>query len=90
MVLAIGLNMVVGFCGLLDLGYAAFFAIGAYTAGILMTRLHFSFWFCIPFCILCAALAGVIVGGRAWPAERLPGDCHPGLRGDRPVFWLRT
>ncbi len=71
MVLAIGLNMVVGYCGLLDLGYAAFFAIGAYTTGILMTHLHFSFWFCIPFCILGAALAGVIIGG---PTLRLRSD----------------
>ena len=71
MVLAVGLNMVAGFCGLLDLGYAAFFAIGAYTTGILMTRLHFSFWLTIPFAILFAAIAGVVVGG---PTLRLRSD----------------
>ena len=36
--LAVGLNIVVGYCGLLDLGYAAFFAVGAYTGGVLATR----------------------------------------------------
>lgn len=71
MVLAVGLNMVAGFCGLLDLGYAAFFAIGAYTTGILTTRLHFSFWLTIPFAVLFAAVAGVIVGG---PTLRLRSD----------------
>src|SRR6476661_3044417 len=38
--LAVGLNIVVGYCGLLDLGYAAFFAVGAYTSGVLSTKLH--------------------------------------------------
>lgn len=71
MVLAVGLNMVAGFCGLLDLGYAAFFAIGAYTTGVGMTRFHFSFWLTIPFAILFAAVAGVIVGG---PTLRLRSD----------------
>jgi len=70
-VLAVGLNMVAGFCGLLDLGYAAFFAIGAYTTGILMTRAHFSFWLALPFCILLAAVSGVVVGG---PTLRLRSD----------------
>ncbi len=59
------------FAGLLDLGYAAFFAIWAYTTGILMTRAHFSFWLTIPFAILFAAAAGVVVGG---PTLRLRSD----------------
>ena len=39
-ILGMGLNIVVGYAGLLDLGYAAFFAIGAYTTGILSSPLH--------------------------------------------------
>jgi branched-chain amino acid transport system permease protein len=70
-ILAVGLNMVVGFCGLLDLGYAAFFAIGAYTSGVLATRLHWPLLATIPVVIVAAVLAGVIIGG---PTLRLRSD----------------
>ncbi|MDI3480894.1 MAG: branched-chain amino acid transport system permease protein [Tepidanaerobacteraceae bacterium] len=71
MILCLGLNIVVGFAGLLDLGYAAFFAVGAYTTGILSTRLGINFWLTIPFSILFSAIAGIIIGG---PTLRLRSD----------------
>jgi branched-chain amino acid transport system permease protein len=70
-VLAQGLNIVVGYAGLLDLGYAAFFAVGAYTTGILMTTFHWSFWLTLPVAFLFAIIAGVIVGT---PTLRLRSD----------------
>lgn len=70
-VLAQGLNVVVGFAGLLDLGYAAFFAVGAYTTGILMTVYHWSFWLTLPVAMAFAAVVGVIVGA---PTLRLRSD----------------
>jgi branched-chain amino acid transport system permease protein len=73
--MALGLNIVVGFAGLLDLGYVAFFAIGAYTMGILTsTELGFfnmSWWAAVPFAILAAVVAGVFLGV---PVLRLRGD----------------
>jgi branched-chain amino acid transport system permease protein len=70
-ILALGLNVVVGYAGLLDLGYAAFFAVGAYTVGILTTDFHWNFWATIPVAILAAVVAGVIIGG---PTLRLRSD----------------
>jgi branched-chain amino acid transport system permease protein len=70
-VLALGLNVVVGYAGLLDLGYAAFFAVGAYTVGILTQQFGINFWLTLPVALLAAALAGVIVGG---PTLRLRSD----------------
>lgn len=70
-VLCLGLNIVVGYAGLLDLGYAAFFAIGAYTTGILSSVLGMNFWLTIPFSILFSAISGVIIGG---PTLRLRSD----------------
>jgi branched-chain amino acid transport system permease protein len=69
--LAAGLNIVVGYCGLLDLGYAAFFAIGSYTSGILATRLHWPLVATVPAVVLAAVLAGVIIGV---PTLRLRSD----------------
>jgi branched-chain amino acid transport system permease protein len=66
--MGLGLNIVVGFAGLLDLGYVAFFAIGAYTMGILTspeiawTGFQLSFWAALPFAVLMATLWGVILG----------------------------
>ena len=60
--LGLGLNVVVGYAGLLDLGYAAFFAIGAYTTALLMVRYHAAFWPTLPVAALAAALSGVIIG----------------------------
>ncbi len=70
-VLCLGLNIVVGYAGLLDLGYAAFFAVGAYATGILTTRLGLDFWLTIPVAVVCALAAGVVVGG---PTLRLRSD----------------
>ncbi len=70
-ILALGLNIVVGYAGLLDLGYAAFFAVGAYTVGILTTGFGWNFWATIPVAIGAAALAGIIIGG---PTLRLRSD----------------
>jgi branched-chain amino acid transport system permease protein len=77
--LAIGLNVVVGFAGLLDLGFVAFYAIGAYTTawvtGALPTpppfHIHFNPFFAIPIAIGIAMLAGIILGA---PTLRLRGD----------------
>lgn len=66
-----GLNIVTGLAGLLDLGYAAFFAIGAYVAAIFGTRLGFSFWACLPLAAFFASLAGILLG---FPVLRLRGD----------------
>lgn len=72
--LALGLNIVVGFAGLLDLGYAAFFAIGSYTYALLASPrfdIHLSFWLIIAISAIVAALFGVILGA---PTLRLRGD----------------
>jgi branched-chain amino acid transport system permease protein len=66
-----GLNVVVGLAGLLDLGYVAFYAVGAYTFALLARDLGFSFWEALPFSGLVAASFGVILG---FPVLRLRGD----------------
>ena len=70
-ILGLGLNVVVGYAGLLDLGYAAFFAIGAYTSSLLQLKLHMSFWQTLPVAILAAAVSGCIIG---YPTLRLRSD----------------
>ncbi|WP_343674650.1 ABC transporter permease subunit [Paraburkholderia heleia] len=70
-ILGLGLNVVVGYAGLLDLGYAAFFAIGAYTTALLETLLHFSFWATLPFSLAFAGASGVVIG---YPTLRLRSD----------------
>ncbi len=70
-VLALGLNIVVGYAGLLDLGYAAFFAVGAYSIGILTVQFDWNFWLAIPPALIAACMAGVIIGG---PTLRLRSD----------------
>jgi len=69
--MALGLNIVVGKSGLLDLGYVAFFAIGAYTMAILGTTTSLNFWQILPIGIGLAMLSGVILG---LPTLRLRGD----------------
>ena len=81
MLMAIGLNVVVGFAGLLDLGYAAFFAIGSYTYAILASdhlsitplghAVHLPFWIVLFVAMFVAAGAGVLLGA---PTLRLRGD----------------
>jgi branched-chain amino acid transport system permease protein len=77
--LALGLNIVVGYAGLLDLGYAAFFAIGAYAMGLLNSPVlgsplyghAWSFWLCIWLAAGVSALLGVVIGA---PTLRVRGD----------------
>ncbi len=66
-----GLNIVVGLAGLLDLGYVAFYAVGAYTFALLATYFGLSFWVCLPIAGLAAAVWGVVLG---FPVLRLRGD----------------
>jgi branched-chain amino acid transport system permease protein len=70
-IMAQGLNVVAGYAGLLDLGYAAFFAIGAYTTGILMTAFDWSFWLTLPVAAAFAGISGIIIGS---PTLRLRSD----------------
>ena len=70
-VVCLGLNIIVGYAGLLHLGYAAFFAVGAYTTGILSSRMGMDFWLTIPFSVLAAVIAGLAIG---FPTLRLRGD----------------
>ena len=69
--LALGLNVVVGQAGLLDLGYVAFYAVGAYTAAKLTTANELDVWATLPIAIALAMLAGVLLGA---PTLRLRGD----------------
>lgn len=66
-----GLNIVVGLAGLLDLGYVAFYAVGAYAYALLSTTAGLSFWVCLPLAGLLAAFWGIILG---FPVLRLRGD----------------
>jgi branched-chain amino acid transport system permease protein len=70
-VLALGLNIVVGYAGLLDLGFAAFFAVGAYTVGIATLHYGLNFWLALPLAVFFAMIAGVIIGT---PTLRLRSD----------------
>ena len=69
--LGFGLNIVVGLAGLLDLGYVAFYAVGAYTLALLAVHFDLGFWICLPLAGLLAALWGVVLG---FPVLRLRGD----------------
>ena len=74
MMLALGLNLVVGFAGLLDLGYIAFYAVGAYAFAFLASPhfdVHMPFWIVLPLAAGFAALAGIMLG---FPVLRLRGD----------------
>ena len=71
MVLAMGLNILPGFCGLLDLGFVGFYGIGAYTAGLLTIHYNMSFWVIVPLAVMNGALFGVLLGA---PTLRLVGD----------------
>jgi branched-chain amino acid transport system permease protein len=66
-----GLNVVVGLAGLLDLGYVAFYAVGAYSYALIATHFGWSFWVCLPLAGAFAATFGVLLG---FPVLRLRGD----------------
>lgn len=75
-VMGLGLNVVVGFAGLLDLGYVAFFAAGAYTIGVMSSpaspfELEMNFWLVLPLAVIFAALLGLLLG---LPVLPLRGD----------------
>jgi branched-chain amino acid transport system permease protein len=73
-VLALGLNIVVGFAGLLDLGYVAFYVFGAYSTAFLASPifdLHVSWWLVVIVAVIVAAIAGILLGA---PTLRLRGD----------------
>src|SRR5438094_1056149 len=72
--LSLGLNIVVGFAGLLDLGYIAFYAVGAYTYALLASphfNLHLPFWIILPLGAAVACFFGVLLGA---PTLKLRGD----------------
>jgi branched-chain amino acid transport system permease protein len=75
--LGIGLNIVVGFAGMLDLGYVAFYAVGAYSVGILTSPAsplfapQLSFWVALPIVLVITTIAGILIGA---PVLRLRGD----------------
>jgi len=71
MLLALGLNVIVGYCGLCDFGFAAKFAIGAYTTGILMKQFGWNFWLTLPASVVVSIIAACIIGG---PTLRLRTD----------------
>lgn len=71
MMLAWGLNIVVGLAGLLDLGYVAFYAVGAYSYALLSTYFGLSFWLCLPLAGGFASFTGFLLG---FPVLRLRGD----------------
>jgi len=75
MLMGLGLNIVVGFAGLLDLGYVAFFAIGAYTMGVLtspeLNANPMTYWQALPFAVIVCVVAGVILG---LPVLKMRGD----------------
>jgi branched-chain amino acid transport system permease protein len=73
--MGLGLNIVIGFAGLLDLGYVAFFAIGAYVVGVLtspeMGATQITFWQALPFALIASVTAGIILG---LPVLKMRGD----------------
>jgi branched-chain amino acid transport system permease protein len=70
-VLGLGLNLVVGLAGLLDLGYVAFYAVGAYGYALLNLHYHLGFWIALPLVALLGAACGILLG---FPVLRLRGD----------------
>jgi branched-chain amino acid transport system permease protein len=70
-VLGLGLNIIVGLAGLLNLGYVAFYAVGAYSYALLNHHFGLGFWICLPLGALLAALFAVLLG---FPVLRLRGD----------------
>ncbi len=70
-ILGLGLNIVVGLAGLLDLGYVAFYAVGAYSYALLNVHFGMGFWACLPIGAGLAMLFGIVLG---FPVLRLRGD----------------
>ena len=69
---ALGLNVVLGYAGLLDLGYVGFYAVGAYTVAVLGSyQAQLSWWLLIPLAVVFTTISGVLLG---WPTLRVRGD----------------
>ena len=91
--IALGLNLLVGYAGLVSLGHAGLYALGAYTSGILSARLGLPLYLTFPLAIAVAAAAGALLALPALRAARpVPGDGDDRLwTGDRdswPTAWL--
>lgn len=71
MLLALGLNIIVGYCGMCDLGYAAKFALGAYTTGVLIKSFGWNFWLTLPVSVIVSVIAAIIIGA---PTLKLRSD----------------
>ena len=69
--LGLGLNIVVGLAGMLDLGYIAFYGVGAYTYALMSVHYQLAFWLCLPVAACTAMIAGCIIG---YPTLRMRGD----------------
>ncbi len=69
--LGLGLNIVVGLAGMLDLGYIAFYGVGAYTYALLNMHYSMSFWMSLPIAAILALIAGCLIG---YPTLRMRGD----------------
>ena len=69
--LGLGLNIVVGLAGMLDLGYIAFYGVGAYSYALLNINYGLSFWVCLPLAAFAACISGCIIG---YPTLRMRGD----------------
>ncbi len=69
--LGLGLNIVIGLAGMLDLGYIAFYGVGAYTYALLSVHYNLSFWLSLPVAATTACIAGCIIG---YPTLRMRGD----------------
>src|SRR3989344_5392384 len=72
-ILALSLNLIVGYTGLLSITHAAFFGIGAYTTAILSTVYGWNFFITLPIAILCALLSGIVIGAVL---SRFKGDYY--------------
>ncbi len=70
-ILALGVNVVIGYSGLLHLGFAAFYGIGAYSNALLTTGLGLGFWSALPLTLVLTSIAGMLLG---FPSLRLRGD----------------
>lgn len=71
--MAIGLNIVTGLCGQINLGMAGFYAIGSYTSALLAVKLGISFWISFPVAIVFSAVAGLLIG---YPALKVRGGVY--------------
>ena len=90
-VLGLGLNIVVGLAGLLDLGYVAFYAVGAYSYGLLNHHFGLGFWTVLPVGAFIGAVFGILLGFPVLRlAGRLPCHCNSWIRGNHQTHSGKT